>query len=126
MRAGRKSRLICLSVCWTPVLDNMMRKYFMFFSNPSGMVSPGDLMTLAVGDIRINNIPVEESPEPMNTKAQEKIQRKKIKAWQMARKKLRQEFEECRSACQGNSACLDRCGDRLAEQEKREYIVAYI
>ena len=99
-----------------------MRKYFMFFSNPRGMVNPGDLMTLAVGDIRINNIPVEESPEPMNTKAQEKIQRKKIKAWQAIRNELRQEFEECRNACQGNSVCLDQCGDRLAEQEKREYM----
>jgi hypothetical protein len=98
------------------------REYFMYFSNPGGLVKPGDLMTLAIGDIRIKNIPVEKTIAPLDAKGQEMLQQKKIKVWQAVRKKLRQEFEQCSLGCKENTDCLERCGIRLAEEEKSEYM----
>jgi hypothetical protein len=105
----------------TPKPENG-REYFMFFSNTGDLVKPGDLMTLAIADIRIPNIPVEETVAPLDPQRQETLQQNQIKAWQTVRTKLRQEFEQCRLGCKGDAGCLEQCGVQLAEQEKSEYM----
>ena len=97
------------------------REYFMFFSNPGGLVASEDRMTLAVKEIRIQNISVEKIAVPLDVKDRETLQKQRIKAWQGVRETLRKEFEQCSLACKQDEACVERCRMRLVEAEKKEY-----
>ena len=97
------------------------REYFMFFSNPGHLVKTGDLMTLAIGDIRFKDIRLEEPGTPLDGEGLARLQQGRIAAWQAERKKMREEFEPRRLQCQENNACLQQLDRQLADQEKREY-----
>jgi hypothetical protein len=99
------------------------RIYFSFFSNPLVFLKPGSKVTLAVGDIRIRDIVIEDPAKTLTGKAFQKEQQARMAQWKAIRQAIQKDYEAGAAQCGANdSECVDKYRDMRAEREQSEYM----
>jgi len=99
------------------------RIYFTLFSNPRMLLKPGGKVTLAVGDIRIRDIAIENPSEALTGEALQKEQQARMARWKTIRQSIQAAYEACAAQCrQNDAACTDQCRDARAQREQSEYM----
>jgi len=98
------------------------RIYFTFFSNPLAFLKPGNKVTLAVGDIRIKDIIIEDPAKSLTGEALQKEQQARMAQWKTIRQAIQKDYEADAAQCGANDIeCVDKFRDARAEREQSEY-----
>jgi hypothetical protein len=99
------------------------RIYFSFFSNPLAFLKPGSKVTLAVGDIRIKDIVIEDPAEALTGEALRKEQQDRMARWKTVRQAIEKDYEAAAAQCgTDDTQCVEKLREVRAEQEQSQYM----
>jgi len=99
------------------------RIYFTLFSNPGALLKPGGRVTLAVGDIRVKDIVIEDPGRNLTGEALQQEQQARMAQWKTVRLEIQKEYDAGVAQCAADdSGCVDKYRDARAEREQSEYM----